>query len=456
MPSEDDLRRQLHDDAARSTYTDAAHTIDVSQAIQRTRGRRRVRMLLASSGTALALVGIAVTAAFGVPALTSQYTTPPPFAATPTDAPDPNDSVAPRDQDITPTPETQTAPTVTIPTDCSAIYTKDWTPDFGGLVLNPERPGDDSQKYAALDDVFGPTLQANSKLGCLWASADPGSDEVGLRTEVASLTPELQATLIEHAETSGYACADEFGGTRCDIESEAEVAPDEARSGTMHFFRDGIWVSTWWLRINPPGYTEDIEKALFGAPESPGATEDQKAPDVTKIVVRPEMLQLLDAGGVEQGSISYDAEVEGFVALFTDLTGADPAIEEHPGGMESWPSTSYTWDGVRVSDDHEGKGPMDMNVDVTFSTPELGPANVAVSTIQGFQPGDDLAWLAEYMDEPYNADSVWHEVQAEHGPVIGPQESETYSNSNSVVGRKWPNMDGSVIFAPWNLGIGHD
>ncbi|KQX06965.1 MULTISPECIES: hypothetical protein [unclassified Leifsonia] len=286
MRSEDDLRRQLLDDATRSTYTDAAHTIDVSQVIRRTRGRRRTRMLLASSGTALALAGIAVTAAFGVPALTEQSTTPPPFAETTTPTPEPSPTPTP-----TPT-STPSVAAVEIPSDCSGIYTTDWTSDFNGLVLNPERPGDDSQKYAALDDVFGPTLEANSKLGCLWASADPGADEVGLRTEVASLTPELQDSLIEHAKASGYTCTNELGGTRCNIQSEAEVAPDEARSGTTHFFRDGIWVSTWWLRINPPGYTEDIEKALFGAATEPPASAVEIPTDCSGIYTKdwtPEM-----------------------------------------------------------------------------------------------------------------------------------------------------------------------
>lgn len=472
MSSEDELRSRLHDDAARSTYTDAAHTIDVSQVISRSRGRRGPRMLLAGGGATLAVLGIAVTAAFGLPALADMDTTPPPFAETatptaaPTATPSPDPVAIPSDcsgiytKDWTPemaglelnlspeenpaaagealgtgddelktvlaattklscdwmvppqighdlgglytdvasiTPEQSSAvlarmsgagftcssenegmrcdlrqestegsygeshfvrdgiwvatywfyvwpdgytddiekaifgssaeppaSAVEIPGDCSGIYTKDWTPDFKGLVLNPARPGDESQKYAALDDVFGPALQANSKLGCLWASTDPLADEVGLRTEVASVTPELQASLIEHARTSGYTCSDEFGGTRCDIESEAEVEPGQARSGTTHFFRDGIWVSTWWSRINPAGYTVDIEKALFGDSAPPATVAVEVPSDCSGIYTKdwaPEMwghvLNPAWADGPDGTGVSGSND-EDLVATLTD------------------------------------------------------------------------------------------------------------------------------------------
>ncbi|MET0844273.1 MAG: hypothetical protein ABWY23_10495 [Mycetocola sp.] len=464
MPSEDELRRGLHDDAAGSTYTDAAHTIDVSQVIRRSRARRRSRMLLASSGTALALVGIAVTAAFGVPALTSQFTTPPPFAATPTGAPDPDSGVAPRDQGITPTPDAVPTPTptgsaVTIPSDCSDIYTKDWTPQMGGLVLNPdpaEHPAADAELLGTTDETLSSTLADTTKLSCDWLiPAEIRHDIGGVHTDVASLTPAQTTTVLARMNDAGFRCVPRFAGTRCDLREEST----EGAHGETHIIREGVWIASDWFFVFPDGYTEDIETALFGAAEAPDGAEAPRGAAIAKIVVRPEMLQLVDEAGTDLSTLSYDADATEFVTLFTDLMAADPVIEESPGGKESWPSTIYTWDGVQIWDDHEKEGEMLMNVAISFSEPEIGPRGIAVSTIQGFQPGDDLQWLAEYMDEPYSDEWPTQEVQAEHGPPVGEPMSpdSKYSNSYSVMGHSpLPGTDKTAIVAPRNLGIAGD
>lgn len=192
------------------------------------------------------------------------------------------------------------------------------------------------------------------------------------------------------------------------------------------------------------------------AKPTPTATPDWRD-GITQITVRPELLQLKDAAGTELGTISYDATADEFVTLFSDLLGAAPVVKDHPGGHEWMPWTSYSWDGFELDDDHEsGEWQADMNVSVTFSDPELGPRKISVSTIQGFQPGGDLAWLARWMDEPYHPDSQFNQVQAEHGDPVGPKSDwNEYSNSNSVTGQNGYPDPSSVIFAPWNFGIGH-
>jgi hypothetical protein len=193
---------------------------------------------------------------------------------------------------------------------------------------------------------------------------------------------------------------------------------------------------------------------------TPGPTADEQGltrAAVTQITVRPELLQLKDKDGVELGTVSYDAQAEIFVDLFTDLLGAAPSVTDTPGGHEWSPVTHYEWEGFVVRDDHEsGDYESDMNVSVMFTEPELGPRHITVSTLQGFKPGDDLRWLAEYMDEPFTEESEFHQIQAEHGPPIGEQMQDTvYSNSYSVAGQTMPESDRSGIFAPWNFGIGH-
>jgi hypothetical protein len=179
---------------------------------------------------------------------------------------------------------------------------------------------------------------------------------------------------------------------------------------------------------------------------------------ITQIIVRPDHLQFTDAAGVELRAVSYDADAGEFVDLFTDLMGAQPSVREGPAGNHNPPFTEYTWDGFRLRDDHEraDRYQADMNIDVLFLAPELGPRRIGVATVQGFKPGDDLRWLAEYMDEPPSSNGEFNQVQAEHGPPIGEQQPGfAYSNAYSVTGQKLNGHDGSVIFAPWNFGVGH-
>jgi hypothetical protein len=58
------------------------------------------------------------------------------------------------------------------------------------------------------------------------------------------------------------------------------------------------------------------------------------------------------------------------------------------------------------------------------------------------------------MDEPFYEESEFRSKPS----MARRSESSQYlesSNSNSVTGQNLHNDDGSVIFAPWNFGIGH-
>ncbi|MET0784540.1 MAG: hypothetical protein ABWY53_09430 [Leifsonia flava] len=193
------------------------------------------------------------------------------------------------------------------------------------------------------------------------------------------------------------------------------------------------------------------------APAATPAPDAESRAAITRIVVRPEHLQFIDESGAELSVLSYDAAADEYVDIFTDLMGAAPVISDTPGGNETLPTTHYDWDGFILRDDHESEGQKwEMNVTVTFTKPQIGPRLIEVATIQGFQPGDDLRWLATYMDEPYDEAFDFHQIQAEHGSPIGEQQpGNPYSNSYSVSGQNLYQQEGTVIFAPWNFGIGH-
>lgn len=188
-------------------------------------------------------------------------------------------------------------------------------------------------------------------------------------------------------------------------------------------------------------------------------------PVVTRIVVRPEHLDLVNSAGVVVVELSYDAEGEVFASALEAVLGGPPDIEERPGGHEWWPSTRYIWPGVTVSDDHEREGvATDMNVNITFTHPVVGNG-ISVTTVQGFRPGDDLHAFSEDLGEEWHSGGA-NVFPAETGPDVGPRGYDDWSgeywrhaNANAVSVSEWgagedPSVT-SVIFAPWNFGIGH-
>jgi hypothetical protein len=190
-------------------------------------------------------------------------------------------------------------------------------------------------------------------------------------------------------------------------------------------------------------------------------------PVVTELVVRPEHLDLLNGAGTVVGTLSYDAAAEVFVDTLSGVLGGPPDVAEVPGGHEWPPTTRYTWPGVLVVDDHERGGEqLDMNVSARFTHPVVGDG-IAVSTVQGFRPGDDLEAFAAQIGEQWHG-TGYDEFPAETGPELGERMYDAssgtyweYANANAVSVNLWGGATSadptvtSVIFAPWNFGIGH-
>jgi hypothetical protein len=178
----------------------------------------------------------------------------------PTTTPPPTtDAAGPPPTVTAPPAETPTA--VAIPAACENIYTRDWTPEFGGLVLNPAWTADpDSGVHlGSRDDTAVGVLESTTHLTCKWGHPNGGSDR-GLTTNVLAVAAQQAVDLRAHFEAVGYSCYDELEGIRCVVETEPT---DDGQSGESHFFREGIWIATLWVNAGPEGYTHDIVAALF-------------------------------------------------------------------------------------------------------------------------------------------------------------------------------------------------
>ncbi len=176
-----------------------------------------------------------------------------------------SDSSRPTPTTTVPMPtETAAPPPVAgpaIPADCADIYTRDWSADLGGLVLNPawtEEAGN-GPFWGSNDSGAITVLESTTKLTCAWVGSSGGGD-AGIITNIASLTDEQQASIIEHLESIGHSCYEELGGTRCVVESNS----DAGDVGESHFVREGIWSATRWSNLSADGYTHDIVAAIFG------------------------------------------------------------------------------------------------------------------------------------------------------------------------------------------------
>lgn len=185
---------------------------------------------------------------------------------------------------------------------------------------------------------------------------------------------------------------------------------------------------------------------------------------VTTVVIRPEHLDLVDAGGAVVTEVSYDGEATDIAATLEVVFGAAPEIEENGGSCCEAPrTTNYRWDGFHVVDDHMGSftddeervwidddGPdvRDMNVRVSADAAIVG--DVAVVAENGFAIGDDIDALEGNVHRPGGPD--WMQIPLETGPALGPPLFEGLPYAYSVIVEvAGPDADPQLV-APVNLG----
>lgn len=174
---------------------------------------------------------------------------------------------------------------------------------------------------------------------------------------------------------------------------------------------------------------------------------------VTAIVVRPDRLDLQDAGGTVLRTLSYDDDTASFVEALTAVLDEAPIVEDSFSGSDLV-NTTYTWRGLTVSDSlRTGLGYPVMNLGVTFDLPTLGDG-VGVTTVSGFAPGDDLARFAASVGAKYHEETAQNLIALESGPERGPSSVPGRINAYAVVGSDYGAGSGepSLVFAPFNFG----
>lgn len=200
---------------------------------------KRNRMLLGISLLALVLVlGFAWLGVALSPAGTSAG-----------DRPQPTTSESPT---LVPTPVASV-----IPASCDKIYTANWASTLSPNVLNPSWARS-AGLIGSNNDIAKQLLRENAQLSCVWgASSAQGTDY--LVTTLATVSADQAATAQAALKAAGYDCVSQSGGVRCVLQSTNSVGT----WGETAFFKDNVWISTFWQNLGPDGYTSDIIDTLW-------------------------------------------------------------------------------------------------------------------------------------------------------------------------------------------------
>jgi hypothetical protein len=156
-----------------------------------------------------------------------------------------------------PTPSAVATPDavgVVIPGECESIYSPGM---FEGLQedIPPLNDPSMTEPNFSNNDEIEEMVRSLEFLECTWG----GAGEVGIVTAVAKVSEEQATEARAVMESSGYDCYEQREGIRCVIREELEGNT----LGESHFFRDDVWVSTFWLNAPIRGYTENIVDALW-------------------------------------------------------------------------------------------------------------------------------------------------------------------------------------------------
>lgn len=147
-----------------------------------------------------------------------------------------------------------------VPASCDGVYSRDWAPEMGGLVLNPEwvKAAPIAETTTSFDDELNEASEQTRTIVCRWGHENGGSDR-GVTTGVGPVTVEEHDSVLARMQQLEFDCYEELGGTRC----VSEMSDDNGSLGESHFLRDGVWIATKWLNISPDGYTHDIVNTLW-------------------------------------------------------------------------------------------------------------------------------------------------------------------------------------------------
>jgi hypothetical protein len=143
-----------------------------------------------------------------------------------------------------------------------------------------------------------------------------------------------------------------------------------------------------------------VPSAEMGAPrvdQATSPTAEPRAPLPDALVIGPEGLEVIDAGGESLFSASYRDPLDQVIAGLESVLGAAPVEGIDPGHIERMPYDTYTWDGLRL-----GAAPAP---DVAFDVRATGDATggVEVRTPEGVTIGAEAEFVRSVYPGTYES-----------------------------------------------------
>ena len=158
----------------------------------------------------------------------------------------------------TPTPTTEDPDSITLPTECSEIFSPAYFDQISGYGLPLNDPTIADSPITKSESVER-LREALPNLRCTWGAAS----ETGILSAVNIVDEAERNAAIAALTDDGYTCAEELSGTVCTIEFLDDTG-EFAAAGESHYLRGNGWVSSYWTQIDFTGYNEDIIATLWG------------------------------------------------------------------------------------------------------------------------------------------------------------------------------------------------
>lgn len=127
-----------------------------------------------------------------------------------------------------------------LPTDCRSIYSPAFLENHAYMPLNDPRVVEtDVSRFVGVEAI----RETLPGIECHWGPPTEG----GLTTAVNEVTPAQQDEAIILIKSHGVRCGDWNQGVLCHYSTGPDPKdPNGWVIAEQHFFRDGLWVTTWW------------------------------------------------------------------------------------------------------------------------------------------------------------------------------------------------------------------
>ncbi|GAA1670261.1 hypothetical protein [Microbacterium lacus] len=179
-----------------------------------------------------------------------------------TSAPAPSASASPSasaNSTGSPSPTAQADAGIELPASCEQLYSPEMLAALQGRgpLNDPGVTMTSTQNVAALELLSSGV----ATIRCSWGVPS----DSGMATNVTILSAEQSSALTTALAEAGFGCGDELGGTVC-RSAQSMVSQDDqiAELTETHVFRGDVWISSYTINFDVPGYTEDVVATLWG------------------------------------------------------------------------------------------------------------------------------------------------------------------------------------------------